>query len=146
MTAARPLRPLRLMASYTFLRSRIERADGSLNPEVGLALIRRPRHSGSFEAAWAGENFNLALEGSLVGKRRDLDPQSGVAFDLAGRPLFNDGYAKLNASGSYRVSRPLTVFARIENLLNQDYEEVLGYPAYRLNFTAGLRVRIGGAK
>ena len=146
LAAARPLRPLRLMASYTFLRSRIERADGSLNPEVGLALIRRPRHSGSFEAAWAGEKFDVALEGSIVGKRRDLDPLFGSAFDPAGRPFFNDGYAKLNASGSYRVKRPLTVFARIENLLNQDYEEVLGFPAYRLNFTAGLRVRIGGGK
>jgi outer membrane cobalamin receptor len=38
------------------------------------------------------------------------------------------------------------LFGRIENLLNQDYEEVLGYPAYRLNFSAGMRFRIGGGK
>jgi vitamin B12 transporter len=143
ITAARPLRPLRLMASYTFLRSRLERAEGVLNPEVGLPLVRRPRHSGSFEAAWTEENFDITLEGSLVGSRRDLDPVTGVRFDLSGRPIFNDSYAKLNASGSYRVKRPLTVFARIENLLNQDYAEVLGFPAYRLNFTVGLRVRLG---
>ena len=61
----------------------------------------------------------------------------------AGRALINEGYAKLNLSGSYRINRGLRAFARIENLLNQDYQEVLGFPAYRLNFSAGLRVRIG---
>jgi hypothetical protein len=38
------------------------------------------------------------------------------------------------------------MFARVENLLNQDYQEIIGFPAYRLNFSAGLRVRIGGGK
>jgi vitamin B12 transporter len=144
ITAARPLRPLRLMASYTFLRSRLEEAAGSSSLEVGLPLLRRPRHSGSFEVGWTEERFDLGVDGSIVGKRRDFDPVTFARFASSGEAIFNDGYAKLNAGGSYRVKRPLTVFARIENLLNQDYEEVLGFPAYRLNFTVGLRVRLGG--
>ncbi len=143
ITAARPLRSIRVMASYTFLRSRLEEAAGELNPEVGLPLLRRPRHSGSFEAGWTQESFDITVNGSLVGRRRDFDPVTFARFDPFGRAIFNDGYAKLNASGSYRVKRPLTLFARIENLLNQDYEEILGFPAYRLNFTVGLRLRIG---
>lgn len=144
IAAARPVRSIRLMVSYTFLRSRLEQAAGALNTEVGLPLLRRPRHSGSFEAGWAEENFDITVDGSLVGRRRDFDPVTFARFDTAGQAIFNDGYAKLNASGSYRVKRPLTLFARIENLLNRDYEEILGFPAYRLNFTVGLRVRIGG--
>jgi hypothetical protein len=31
-------------------------------------------------------------------------------------------------------------------MLNQRYQEVLGFPAYRLNFSAGLRLLIGGKK
>lgn len=143
ITAARPLRPLRLMASYTFLRSRLEQAAGTASAEVGLPLLRRARHSGSFEVGWTEERFDFAADGSLVGRRRDFDPVTFARFK-SGNPIFNDGYAKLNASGSYRIKRALTAFARIENLLNQDYEEVLGFPAYRLNFTVGLRVRIGG--
>ena len=143
IAAARPVRSIRVMASYTFLRSRLEQAAGALNPEVGLPLLRRPRHSGSFEAGWTEENFDITVDGSLVGRRRDFDPVTFARFDPAGGAIFNDGYAKLNASGSYRVRRPLTLFARVENLLNQDYEEILGFPAYRLNFTVGLRVRIG---
>jgi hypothetical protein len=38
------------------------------------------------------------------------------------------------------------VFARIENLLNNNYQEVLGYPAYRMTFSAGMRFKIGGGK
>lgn len=143
VTAARPLRSIRVMASYTFLRSRLEQAAGALNPEVGLPLLRRPRHSGSFEAGWAEGNFDIMVDGSLVGRRRDFDPVTFARFDPAGGAIFNDGYAKLNASGSYRVRRALTLFARVENLLNQNYEEILGFPAYRLNFTIGLRLRIG---
>jgi vitamin B12 transporter len=144
--AARPLRELRMMASYTFLRSRLDRAADLLNPEIGIQLLRRPRHSGSFEVSWIAERFDLTLDGSFVGKRRDFDPVTFARFDLANRPIFNDGYAKLNAAGSYRLARFVSAFARVENLLNQDYEEILGFPAYRLNFSAGLRIRVGGGK
>jgi vitamin B12 transporter len=142
--AARPALKLRLAGSYTFLRSRLERAD-SASAEVGLQLLRRPRHSGTFEAGWIDRRFDVSLDGSLVGRRRDLDPVSGSRFNNS-RPIFNDGYAKVNLAGSYHFSNRLTAFARIENLLNQDYQEILGFPAYRLNFRAGMRLRLGGGK
>ncbi|HJQ26773.1 MAG TPA: TonB-dependent receptor [Blastocatellia bacterium] len=142
--AARPVRQWRLQASYTFLRSRLERAADALNREIGLPLLRRPRHAGTVEASWVADRWDLTLEGSILGRRRDIDPVTGARFDATGRAFFNDGYAKLNLAGAYRLSRALQLFARVENLLNQDYQEVLGYPAYRLNFSAGLRVRIGG--
>jgi vitamin B12 transporter len=144
--AARPVQRLRLAASYTFLRSRLERAQNVLNPELGLSLLRRPRHAGTIEASWVAEQWDVTLDGSFIGRRRDLDPVSGARFDAAGRAIFVDGYAKLNLSGSYRIHRGLRAFARVENLLNQDYQEVLGFPAYRLNFSAGLRVQIGGGR
>jgi len=144
--AARPVRQLRLAASYTFLRSRLERAQSLLNPELGLPLLRRPRHAGTMEASWVATAWDVTLDGSFLGQRRDLDPVTGARFDAAGRPFINEGYAKLNLSGSYRLNRWMRAFARVENLLNQDYQEVLGYPAYRLNFSAGLRVQIGGGK
>ncbi|MEK6324401.1 MAG: TonB-dependent receptor [Acidobacteriota bacterium] len=160
--SARPggnLSRLRLSGSYTFLRSRLDRAADVLtfppptfagvfvpNPELGLPLLRRPRHSGAFEAGWIDQRFDVILEGSIVAKRRDFIPFPFAKFDLSGKPVFNSGYAKLNTAGSYRVNDFVSLFARVENLLNQDYQEVLGFPAYRLNFSAGLRVRVGGSK
>lgn len=150
---------LRLMGSYTFLRSRLDRAADVLtfppptfqgvfarNPEIGLPLLRRPRHTGSFELSWIDRRFDISFDGSIVGKRRDADAVAFSKFDNVGRPIFNDAYAKLNAAGSYHISKLISAFARVENLLNQDYQEVLGFPAYRLNFSAGLRVRVGGRK
>jgi outer membrane receptor protein involved in Fe transport len=60
------------------------------------------------------------------------------------RLVYNEGYARVDLAGGYRVTPRVTAFARIENLLNRNYQEALGYPAYRLNFSAGMRFRIGG--
>jgi vitamin B12 transporter len=162
VVSARPagaLSRLRLSGSYTFLRSRLDQAADVLtfppptfsgvfvpNPELGLQLLRRPTHSGTFDVAWIDERFDLMIDGSLVGKRRDFTPFPFSKFDATGQPIFNDGYAKLNAAGTFRLHHNISLFARIENLLNQDYEEVIGFPAYRLTFSAGLRLRFGGGR
>jgi len=116
------------------------------NPELGLPLLRRPRHSGAFEMSWVDQRFDVTFEGSISGKRRDFIPFPFAKFDSSGKPIFNDGYAKVDAAGAYHVTSFMSLFARVENVLNQNYQEVLGFPAYRLNFTAGIRVRIGGHK
>jgi outer membrane cobalamin receptor len=144
--SARPVLHLRVTGSYTFLRSRLDRSVDPANREVGLPLLRRPRHSGSLEIIWTAQRYDLSLDGSFVGNRRDIDPVSGSRFDQRGQAILNSGYAKINLTGSYRISRFARIFARVENLMNQDYQEVLGFPAYRLNFSAGLRVMLGGSK
>ncbi len=146
VAATRPVRQLRASASYTFLRSRLERADGSSALEVGLPLLRRPTHSGSIELSWVAERFDISVDGTFLGRRRDFDPVTFARFDATSKPIFNDGYARLNASGSYHFNNRITAFARVENFLNRDYQEILGFPAYRLNFSAGLRLRLGGGK
>jgi outer membrane receptor protein involved in Fe transport len=159
---ARPggaLSRLRLSGSYTFLRSRLDRAADVLaflpptfdavfvaNPELGLPLLRRPRHSGALEVSWIDQRFDLVLDGSIAGKRRDFVPFPFSKFDASGEPIFNDGYARLNAAGSFHLNSSVSLFARVENLLNQNYQEVFGFPAYRLNFSGGLRIRVGGRR
>jgi vitamin B12 transporter len=153
--SARPNRWVRLDGNYTLLDTNLDAAadifnsaTGALirNPEIGLPLYRRPRNSGSVSLAFTGDKFNANLDGLFIGKRRDFDPAYFSRFDLRGRPIYNGGYAKLDLAGSYRLNSFISLFARVENLLNQDYEEVLGYPAYRLNFSAGMRFRIGGGR
>jgi outer membrane cobalamin receptor len=154
-TSWRPKRWLRFDGNYTLLDSNLDAAAEVIdfatltlvpNREVGLPLLRRPRHSGSLSVAYTGDRLNVNLDGVFLGKRRDGDPVSFSRFDAQGRPIYNDGYAKLDLAGSFRFNSYVSLFARIENLLNQDYEEVLGYPAYRLNFSAGMRFKVGGGK
>ncbi len=153
ITSARPHRQLWISGSYTFLRTRIEAADPVFDfatgqfvpdPELGLSLIRRPRHTGTLSATWQARRFLVGFDATFVGRRRDIDPVSGDRFDSGRQPLFNPDYSKVNVSGSYRIAGPLTLFARVENVLNRRYQEVLGYPAYGVNFSAGARFIIGG--
>ena len=43
-----------------------------------------------------------------------------------------------------RSPRVITAYANVENALDKQYEEVVGYPALGINVRAGLRFRIGG--
>jgi hypothetical protein len=45
-----------------------------------------------------------------------------------------------------RPDKQLLPSSSLAGMFNQNYEEVLGYPACRLNFSAGMRFRIGGGK
>jgi outer membrane receptor protein involved in Fe transport len=44
----------------------------------------------------------------------------------------------------YAINSRVTAYVNVENALNKHYEEVVGYPALRANFRAGMRFRIGG--
>ena len=46
--------------------------------------------------------------------------------------------------GSYRVNSRMTAYVNVGNILDKQYNEVVGYPALRANFRAGMRFRIGG--
>jgi len=148
-------RRLFINGTYTLLKTKLQSAadvidfnTGTLvpNPEVGFSLLRRPRNSGTLNVAWIGDRFEVNLDGFFVGRRRDGDPVTFARFTASGRPIYNDAYQRFDLAGTYRFTSRVAMFARIENLLNQEYEEVLGYPAYGLNFSAGMRFRIGGGK
>ena len=143
--AIRPTRSLSLSGNYTLTDSKLIAAAPIIdfnslklvpNPEVGFSLLRRPKHSGTINVAWTAEKFALNLDGFFIGKRRDVDP---VTFS---RFANSKGYQKVDVASSYQFTPHITGFTRIENLLNQNYQEVLGYPAYRLNFSVGVKINL----
>jgi outer membrane cobalamin receptor len=61
-----------------------------------------------------------------VGRRVDSD------FSSLQPPLTsNDSYTRWDVAWSYRSSYRVTYFGVIENLLNRDYMEALGFPALK---------------
>ena len=46
--------------------------------------------------------------------------------------------------GWYNLTHHITAYANVGNALNEHYNEVLGYPALKANFRAGMRFRFGG--
>jgi len=141
----RPARAIRVEGGYTLLATSIlavGNAGVALSPfQVGQPLIRRPRNSGYVNVSWRHNCFTLNGNGYFRGRVLDLEPNDGTFACALGLPcLFtNKGYTVANAGLSYRLPRGVEVYGRINNLLNQRYEESFGYPALRLNFLAGIR-------
>jgi outer membrane cobalamin receptor len=136
---ANPLPSLQLGGVYTFLDSSILALDGSSQAkppfQVGQPLLRRPRHSGSYNATWRYKKLTLSTNAYFRGEILDTEPNWGTPF------IANPGYTRADAGFSYQLPRGVEVYGRLNNFLNQKYEEVLGYPSLHLNFMAGMRFR-----
>jgi vitamin B12 transporter len=103
----------------------------------GAPLLRRPKHSGSLLLNYLGSRWGANLAGSFVGRRADSD---FLGFGIDHAP----GYARVDLGGWYALHPRVTASLNIENALDKQYQEVVGYPALGINFRAGLRFRIGG--
>ncbi|MEJ2118821.1 MAG: TonB-dependent receptor, partial [Alphaproteobacteria bacterium] len=51
-----------------------------------------------------------------------------------------DDYLLVNVAASYKLDDRITLFGRVENMLNTDYEEVYGYTSAPAAAYAGLKV------
>jgi len=132
---------LSLDAAYVYTSTQILSAPGASSPNAtGEPLLRRPKHSGSLLLNYFGQRWGADLAGSFVGRR----PDSDFLFGLVPAQDHTAGYALVNTGGWFAVNRYITAYVNVENVLNRRYQEVVGYPALKANFRAGMRFRIGG--
>ncbi len=96
-------------------------------------LLRRPRHSGTLGVFWDWRQLTVSSTTLFVGQREDS------SFSAPGTTS-NPGYVRWDIGWRLRTSHRLTYFGVVENLLNDDYMEALGFPALKLMFRAGARV------
>jgi vitamin B12 transporter len=141
--AWRPVAAFDVRSSYTFLDSEILAVNGSaIAPTpfaVGDRLLRRPRHSGSIDAAWTHSRASAFVQVQVRGETLDAEP----AFGPTGGLFDNPGHSVINAGGSWRPVKAVELFARALNLSDRRYEEVLGYPAPGRTAYVGARVAVG---
>lgn len=141
----RPIRALEFGGEYTLLDSAILAVGSSSLAQfpfqVGQPLIRRPRNSGAYNVTWRRGRWMLNTNAYIRGSVFDIEPNDGgFACVLGLRCLFdNPGYIQANAGFSYRLPHGVEVYGRLNNFLNQKYEESLGFPTLHLNFLAGFR-------
>ncbi len=129
-TTVRPTDDLTLGAAYTWTKTK--------DKATGLELLRRPENKFSVDANYRfNKKGNVNLEIAYVGKRQDtrFDPvtYASTRVDLG-------GYLLANLAASYDVTRWLQVFARVENLLDRQYEEVWGYGTPGIGGYGGVKV------
>ena len=104
---------------------------------AGQPLLRRPKHSATTLLTYSGKRWGANLAGSFVGRRKDSD-FLGFGINHAA------GYARVDMGGWYSLTSRVTAYATLQNALDKQYQEVVGYPALGANFRAGMRFRIGG--
>ncbi len=122
---------------------------GSTSPLAGQRPFRRAPNTGFLAAQYTRPSFTVAFRGAFAGKSDDSTFLGGStpSFDnsllLPNRNL-DFGYAKLDLSGTYRVTSHVVAFTQLENLMNNQHIGPIGFPGLPLTVRAGLKVRIGG--
>ncbi len=110
-------------ASYSYLE-----AD---NLTAGIRLLRRPRHKFSADV-WrdSGRGVSGGVGVNFAADRRDVDARTFARIDA-------EDFTVLRVYGAWQANERLALKLRLENLLNERYEEVNGYPALGFGVFAG---------
>ena len=121
-----------MTGSYTFLNAR--------EPDDRFE-IRRPRHTASFNANWSflGDRANLNLGVDYNGETEDREFGSGTDRER----VRLDDFTLVSIAGRYQPFDGVEVFGRIENALDQEYEEVFGFETPGRAFFVGTRISFG---
>ncbi len=139
-----PVRDFQFSANYNYAKAHyLASLSRPLDPVVsgGLSLLRRPRNSASATLTYSKRRIQFYLRDTYVGARNDVNPVYIWGDSSVPR---NGCFNKVDLGLNSQLNSRLTWFARVDNLLNRRYEEVLGYPAYKINFSSGLKLRLGG--
>ena len=99
-------------------------------------LLRRPEHKGSLNLDYlVGKGLRLGAQAIFTGSQKD-GPVEGFGEE-------NPAWTRVDMNVSYTVklrSTSLEIFSRINNLFDEEYSEVLGYPAPGINVFVGARI------
>ncbi len=128
---AKPFANFTIKGAYTYLIA---------EEPSGTQEVRRPRHSGSlnFNYRFYRQRANVNLGIQFNGKQRDnWFPPAGSTSTTLG------GYVLVNVAASFKVSENVEVFGRVQNLLNQRYEDVYSFQAPGIGAFAGIKIKFG---
>jgi vitamin B12 transporter len=126
---------LRFFGNYTYTNSEAKGDPAGFGIANGNRLLRRPTHKASMDLVWhfLKSRGELAANLLYVGDRRDLHPVNFSATTA-------DRYVTLNLNGRFKINKWLTVFARVDNVTDEDYEDVLGFATAGASAYGGIRL------
>jgi vitamin B12 transporter len=126
--SARPTDEIDLTGSYTSLDS----------TEPAGIEVRRPKDQAALDASWriGGGPIQLNLGVTYNGKQYDTD--FGTFLRTA-----QDPYTLVRLGASYQLNDKVELYGRVENLMDEDYEEVIGYLGAPRGVFFGIRFRDG---
>lgn len=105
--------------------------------QPGNHLLRRPVNSGNLWLNGTFRRINFNVAGYFTGVRTDSD------FDGLGLTR-NPGYARFDLATSYNFVRGISIYGRVTNLLDKQYQEAIGFPALGRDYRLGMNYRFNG--
>jgi vitamin B12 transporter len=114
---------LSLKSGYTYLDTE--------DKTTGKSLTRRPENKLLASLGFSKKEMSLLADYLYVDQRLDSSVNRALS-----------SYQLVNLSGTYRVTKFLSLFGRIENLFDEDYEEVGGYNTPGFSVYGGFKVSI----
>lgn len=113
------------------------RANYTFTDRTGDNAIRIPAHKGNLEANYYWKPHALvSLTYAYTGKRTDTNFSDFTDVELEAYTLWG-----LYISHKF-LEEKLTVFGQIENLLNEEYTEILGFETRGRNFLFGINLEL----
>ncbi|MEM9622378.1 MAG: TonB-dependent receptor, partial [Pseudomonadota bacterium] len=110
---------LRMDASYAWI---------DAEDDTGQQLVRVPEHSADLQLSISpNERLNVNL------LMRYNDEEADANGEVA-------SWTRVDVSANYRISNQLSAFMRVENLLEEDYQQILGYGTPDLAVFGGVRL------
>ena len=101
--------------------------------DTGLPLQRRPEESASLLLTARPGDWTVNVEGRYVGERPQLDEATFAVRDAP-------SYVRVDLAARWQALPWLSPYARVENVADEEYEEVLRYPSPGRTFIGGVAV------
>lgn len=120
---------LDLRADYTYTEA---------NDEIlHLELLRRPKHKGTLNAEWQASDA-LSFDADLTAVGSWIDGNRAFTIPRLAAP----GYTTVDIAANYAIDARFSLYGRIANLFDANYQEPMGFLRPGRGFFAGLKARI----
>jgi vitamin B12 transporter len=122
-----------LRGAYTFTET---------EDDEGSDLVRVPKHLISLNLNYSHERWMVNLDATYASRRSDInfvfiDDDGDFENDITDDDA--DSYVVLNLAAEYQLNDNIWITGSVENLLDDEYEQVLGFENPGINFLAGVR-------
>lgn len=104
----------------------------------GNELVRRAKHIGSANIHYDFLNNKANLNLGVIYNGEQAD----TIFTSSNRRIRLDDYLIVNLNGRYQLDKMISLYARIENLLAEDYEEIYSYQSPGIGVYAGFTLTL----
>jgi len=128
---ARPVEGVEIDAQITYADTRDE--------DTGRRLRNRPRWRGGISLGWKPlDSLNVGIRTLFVGDVLDTSVPTAPAV------VTLESYERIDLAISWAPRDWVEVYLAVDNLLDADFEEAVGFPAVGIRPRAGVRMRLAG--